>query len=354
MISTSPASVAYFAGYWPSPFLFNSQNAQQALLLGRDGSALLVIDNVQEQFARDALAVEVAAPVWYRCVESAGDRSELVLRTALDELRQREPRCVGVETLHCPGLLLLDMPCDRTEDVSAEILRLRRAKDPDEVAQIRKCLEVAEAGLASARALLVPGMTEHQLRELVQVECCSVVGHPVLLYGDFVSGPRCEQGGGLPSSRSIAPGDLILTDFSVVLRGYRGDFASTFVCGGAPSADHTHREQACLAALDAGAARLRPGVACRDVFATVREVFVERKLERDFTHHAGHGIGLGHPEAPFLVPASDEVLTVGDVVTLEPGVYAPGRGGMRFEHDFLITADGCEQLSHHPLGLSFV
>ena len=71
-----------------------------------------------------------------------------------------------------------------------------------------------------------------------------------------------------------------------------------------------------------------------------------------FEHHAGHGIGLAHPEPPILVPNSDDVLVAGDVLTLEPGAYVEGIGGMRFEHNYLITESGCERLSSHDLALA--
>ena len=69
-------------------------------------------------------------------------------------------------------------------------------------------------------------------------------------------------------------------------------------------------------------------------------------------HHAGHGLGLGHPEPPILVPESDDVLLPGDVVTLEPGSYIDGVGGVRVEHNYVITADGCRRLSNHQLRLT--
>ena len=90
-------------------------------------------------------------------------------------------------------------------------------------------------------------------------------------------------------------------------------------------------------------------MAARDVYAAVRKPLAERGLAEAFPHHAGHGIGLGHPEAPFLVPESDETLQAGDVVTLEPGVYVKGQGGMRYERNYLVTDRGCESLSDHRI-----
>jgi len=101
--------------------------------------------------------------------------------------------------------------------------------------------------------------------------------------------------------------------------------------------------------MEAGEKSLRAGVPCREVYFAVHNEFARRELAEHFPHHAGHGIGLGHPEPPFLVPESSETLLEGDIVTLEPGVYVPGVAGMRYERNYLITVDGYELLSDHPI-----
>jgi Xaa-Pro aminopeptidase len=105
------------------------------------------------------------------------------------------------------------------------------------------------------------------------------------------------------------------------------------------------------AALRAGEAMLHPGVTGAEVYEACRRPLVETGAEGAFFHHAGHGFGLGHPEPPYLVPGSQEVLHAGNIVTLEPGLYRPGWGGARIEHDYLITEQGFERLSGHIIGL---
>jgi Xaa-Pro aminopeptidase len=108
---------------------------------------------------------------------------------------------------------------------------------------------------------------------------------------------------------------------------------------------------ACLEAMAAGERQLKAGTPAKDVYRAVHQAFAERKLADYFPHHAGHGIGLGHPEAPFLVSESSDTLIAGDVVTLEPGLYIKGLCGMRYERNYLITASGYELLSRHRLTL---
>ena len=101
----------------------------------------------------------------------------------------------------------------------------------------------------------------------------------------------------------------------------------------------------------AGEARLKPGVPGRDVDAAVRGHFATLGLDHAFTSHSGHGLGLGHPEPPYFVPESTDTLVEGDVVAIEPGLYIDGVGGMRFEHNYLVTANGFERLTNHRLTL---
>ena len=87
------------------------------------------------------------------------------------------------------------------------------------------------------------------------------------------------------------------------------------------------------------------------MYGAVRDVFERAGVAEHFPHHAGHGLGLTHPEAPFFVRQADEALLAGDVVTLEPGLYVPGLGGIRIEHNYLVTAQGFDRLSNHTIAL---
>jgi Xaa-Pro aminopeptidase len=196
-------------------------------------------------------------------------------------------------------------------------------------------------------------MTELDVFLLVQSEAAKALGEQLQVYGDFASGTRCEtERGGPPTSRVIERGDLLLLDFSVIVSGYRGDFTNTFAVGSEPSTGQVELFEACLGALKAGESVLRPGVIGREVDAAVRGHFAAIGRAHEFPSHSGHGLGLGHPEPPYLVPESTETLQAGDVVALEPGLYVPGIGGMRFERNYLITESGYETLSNHELRLT--
>lgn len=351
ILATSPEAIGWLSGFSMSPFVFRSQGATAALLVRRDGTATLVVDSLEDVFAERALAVEVVQPVWYRCVEAAGDRRDATYGPLADLLARSgsAPGRVGIEGNHCP--VSVAALCRGTIDIASTVLRLRRTKDADEVNQIRRCLDIATVALNATRAAVRPGWNELDLFRSVVDSANAAAGETVTVYGDFVCGAGCEAGGGPPGRRRVERGQLVLLDFSVVIQGYRGDFASTFVVEGEPLARWRELERACLDAMSQAIPLLRPGIRAADIHRSVVEVFTRRAVAHLYPHHTGHGLGLGHPEAPYLVPASEEVLMEGDIVTLEPGLYEAGTGGMRFEHTFAITASGASQLTAHPLGL---
>jgi Xaa-Pro aminopeptidase len=149
----------------------------------------------------------------------------------------------------------------------------------------------------------------------------------------------------------LEPGDMLILDYSVVIGGYRSDFTNTLVVGREPTADQQRLYDLCCRAMASGERELRAGAGCRTVYAAVRDVFERAGVAEHFPHHAGHGLGLAHPEAPFLVRHADETLLAGDVVTLEPGLYISGIGGIRIEHNYLVTPEGYERLSNHAITL---
>jgi Xaa-Pro aminopeptidase len=237
-------------------------------------------------------------------------------------------------------------------EVIDAVTALRRRKDPDELDALRACMRATDAGHAWARANVRAGMTELDVYEGMFAACSTAAGRPVIVYGDFAVSPGSTRRGGPPTGQKLRDGDMLILDFSVVLSGYRSDFTNTLVVGGKPTADQRRLFDACTAAIAAGERELKPGAACQTVYDAVRGRLADAGLADQFPHHAGHGLGLGHPEAPFFVRQSSETLVAGDVVTLEPGVYVDGVGGIRIEHNYVITPAGFERLSNHVISLT--
>jgi Xaa-Pro aminopeptidase len=356
LIVGDPSHLIYFANYVPSPFVFRTVESGALLILEPDHSTL-VADDMLSPFLTAAFADECVAPVWYDGRHAAPYRRGQLVETALARLAPLPLRRIGAELACVPAGLIEGLraarPALEVIDIGPLVRRLRRAKDPDEVDILRASMNAGCIAQAVALKLVQPGMSELDVFSLVQQAAAQAAGQPVQVYGDFVSGPRCErEKGGPPTSRIIEKGDLLLLDFSVVVSGYRGDFTNTFAVGAGPANRQRELYDACLEALRAGEQALAPGTPAREVDAAVRAQFASLGLDHAFTSHSGHGLGLGHPEPPYFVPESDETLVAGDVVALEPGLYIEGLGGMRFECNYLITPTGCELLSHHELTIT--
>jgi Xaa-Pro aminopeptidase len=212
-------------------------------------------------------------------------------------------------------------------------------------------MTATEAGHRRAREIIKPGVRELDVYREVQSAVIDAAGRAVMIYGDFrAAHAKLPKVGGLPTEYKLRAGDLFILDYSVVIDGYRSDFTNTQAVG-QPNAEQQEMFRICEAAMRGGEGALRAGARAGDVYAAVSKP-MEDAGRGKLPHHAGHGIGLAHPESPILVPESDELLLAGDVVTLEPGMYVEGIGGMRIENNYLIEERGAQQLSHHVISLT--
>ena len=368
VLVADPRHVQYLANFWVQPLSF-SAGERGLLLLERSGRATLLADNFTLRSAvhKPFIDREIITP-WYDHQHSVVNRdhalSEAVGRIA-DELLDR-PGLIEAEWLPVSAWKALEVEeesySDTTETHESEngsgaidlgtILReLRRQKEPDEISLMRQCMRAGDAGHARLREVLKAGVTEFDIYREVQAAALEAAGRPGLIYGDFrAATAKNPKPGGLPTNDRLQSGDLFLLDYSVVLDGYRSDFTNTLSVG-PPSSQQMMLFELCEAAMKAGEATLKAGTPARDVYAAVSSVFEDAGYG-PLPHHAGHGIGLAHPEPPILVPHSDDVLLEGDVLTLEPGAYVEGIGGMRIEHNYLIGEHGAERLSNHVISLT--
>jgi Xaa-Pro aminopeptidase len=337
LLLTDPIHLTYLANFWVDPFSLGA-GFGGALLLRQDGRAKLLHDNRLPKSAEQAHVEERRVVPWYDGQSPGRGPRQLALLDAVNP--------------HGAGLRVHDRPGDPYAAALIQtVANLRRQKDPDEIDCLRTCMRVTEAGHAWARANVQPGMTELDVYNGVNTACSQAAGQPVIVYGDFAVSPGPERRGGPPTSQVLKVGDLFILDFSVVIAGYRSDFTNTLAIGKQPNAGQRRLYDLCMAALAAGEKELRAETPCLKVYQAVRSVFEKVGLAEAFPHHAGHGLGLTHPEAPYIVRQADETLRAGDVVTLEPGLYVTGVGGIRIEHNYLVTLGGYERLSNHVIAL---
>jgi Xaa-Pro dipeptidase len=332
-----PIHLTYLANFFVDPFSLGA-GFGGFLLLRKDGHATLIHDNRLPKSVEEAHVDERRLVNWYDGHSPAHGPRQLA---ALDRVNPDGA-----------GLRFHDRVGDRYASVVINtVAEMRRRKDPDEIEVLRRCMHAAEAGHAWARANVRPGMTELEVYCGVNTACILAAGHAVIVYGDFAVSPGPERRGGPPTQRVLEPGDMLILDYSVVIDGYRSDFTNTLVVGGQPNAEQQRLYNLCVQAMVAGEKQLRASVQCLAVYQAVRGVFEKAGVAESFPHHAGHGLGLTHPEAPYIVRHATESLVAGDVVTLEPGLYIPGVGGIRIEHNYLVTDQGYERLSNHTIAL---
>ncbi|MCH8829688.1 MAG: aminopeptidase P family protein [Planctomycetes bacterium] len=359
VLIADPRHVYYLSNFWVQPLSF-SAGERGLLLLERGGAATLFGDNFTllsragEPFVDGEVCEE-----WYDHRRSVINRDQALL-AALETVRDRlsgRPGTVEAEWLPLGAWERLGL--DRKSystlaepiELGTLLRELRRRKEADEIELLGECMRACDAGHARAREIVRAGVSELDVYRELQSAVLAAAGKPVLVYGDFRAlSAAVPKAGGLPTDRVLENGDLFLLDFSVVIDGYRSDFTNTLAVGAA-SESQAMLFQLCRAAMKAGEETLRAGTAAKDVYAAVSAPLEAAGYGR-LPHHAGHGIGLAHPEPPILVPESEDVLIAGDVVTLEPGLYVEGIGGMRIENNYLVTDGGFEQLSRHVIALT--
>jgi Xaa-Pro aminopeptidase len=333
-----PMHLIYLADFHVDPISLNA-GFGGVLLVRSDGQARLLHDDRLKGPAAQAHVDERTVVPWYDGQAPGKGPRQLALVAA-------------VNPSHA-GLHMHDRPGD--PDAAAVVTTLadmRRQKDPDEIDALRRCMRAGEAGFAWSRAHVKPGLSELDVYNGVCAACTKAAGHAVIVYGDFAVSPGPERRGGPATDRVLEPGDMLILDYSVVIDGYRSDFTNTLVVGRAPTPDQQRLYDLCCQAMTHGEKELRAGASCRTVYDAVRDVFDRAGVGDAFPHHAGHGLGLSHPEAPFFVRHAEEALRENDVVTLEPGLYIAGVGGIRIEHNYRISVDGFERLSNHEITLA--
>ena len=335
MVIADPVNLRYLANCYVDPFSLGADFGG-ILAIRPDGYATLYHDSRLPKTVEASHVDERKVTIWYD-----GKRGEWGARrlALLDSLKQ-----IG-------GRIHDSLPDPLGAEVQTTIAQMRRQKDPDEIEMLKTCMTVGEQGQNWARANAKAGMSELEVYCGIFQACSLAAGHAVILYGDFAVSPGPSRKGGPPTKQIIKDGDMLILDFSVIISGYRSDYTNTLVIGGKPTPEQQRLYDCCKLAMAAGERTLKAGNTCLSVYNATREAFAKEGMAEHFPHHAGHGLGLGHPEAPFLVKEATETLLEGDVVTLEPGLYVDGIGGIRIEHNYLITKTGYEQLSHHEIRL---
>ena len=225
---------------------------------------------------------------------------------------------------------------------------LRRQKDAAEIASIAQACHIADAALAEVAPRLGDGLSEAQIRNLLEIRMREL-GATGPSYETIVAtgGVHAALPHHRPTDTKIADGDTVIIDVGALYEGYHSDMTRSYVIG-EPSALQRELYELVRVAQAAGVAAVRPGITSRELDAVCRTVISDAGHGDWFSHGTGHGVGLLIHEDPFINAVGTAELQVGDVVTVEPGVYRGGFGGFRIEDLVVVTTDGCRVLTSSP------
>ncbi|MCC6191944.1 MAG: aminopeptidase P family protein [Anaerolineales bacterium] len=265
---------------------------------------------------------------------------------------------LGVETRRMRVMelrLIEDAFLNPRVDAAEELFAgLRMIKDASELAHMRRAVEIAERALLAALPAIQVGQTERGIAAELVVQTLRAGSDADLPFTPIVaSGPNSGLPHATVTDRALQPGDLLTLDWGASSGGYMADLTRTFAIG-AIEPELRAIYNLVLAANEAARAATRPGRSAADIDAAARRVITTGGYGDYFVHRLGHGLGLEGHEDPSMHGQNETSLAPGMTFTIEPGIYLPGRGGVRIEDDVVVTAGGVESLSTLPRELQVI
>ena len=230
------------------------------------------------------------------------------------------------------------------------IEKLRMIKTADEIASIKQAAAIGDQALANILPLIKEGITERELAIELDYQMAKLGSEEVSFATILGFGERSALPHGIPSSRKLKQGDLILIDFGAVMNGYRSDMTRTFVFGKA-DAKQKHIYQLVQEAQQAAIDKLTEGISGQTLYEQSANILLSSDYKDYAGEGLGHGVGLQLHEQPFLGPDCKTIIEQGCVITIEPGIYIPGWGGIRIEDDVVLTENGLEIMTQAPKNL---
>ncbi|HYH01182.1 MAG TPA: Xaa-Pro peptidase family protein [Terriglobales bacterium] len=271
------------------------------------------------------------------------------LTAAAKWLEKSRPKVVGVEAEHLTlslssALKKLLPPKARLRETRGLVERFRIIKEPGEVERIRAAVVLGASLLDAALKVLKPGIAETRVAAEIEYAARQAGAAGMSFDTIVASGPRSALPHGRASDAAVPRNGFVVMDFGVILAGYCSDMTRTVHVGRMPRQQRQMYE-AVREAQQAGIDAVRAGVDVGRVDAAARKVLARAGLGKYFTHSTGHGLGLEIHELPRVARGVADVLEAGTVITIEPGVYVPGVGGVRIEDVVVVTEGGCEVLT---------
>ena len=323
---------------FPSIYYLTGFTGEGALLISEKGPLLITDSRYTEQASREVADVPVrqVAGAYLDEIADAIATGEYG-KVALSGARTSCSIANKLQAKVKEEIVILEDP----------VSELRRIKEPEEIERIRAAVKLTEESLEELVRSIKVGMSERELAlrlEFIMREkgAEQVAFDLIVAAGENSALPHYQ-----PGDRRVKKGDLLLFDIGAKLNRYCADMTRVFSVG-EPTAQAQEIYDMVLAANKAGIAAVSAGAAGKDVDAAARDLIAAAGHSDHFRHGLGHGVGLEVHEGPGLSPLSEDTLQAGMTVTVEPGIYLPGFGGVRIEDLTVITKDGCEVLTSFP------
>ncbi len=324
---------------WENVFYLSGFRGSSAAVLITEDDAVLATDGRYVAQASEQTPFRVL-------VQS---KNQTLLDMAEEMIRRHEIKECGFEgeTVTYGTYRRLQDFQTRWVDTEGLVPLIRRQKDDLEISIIEEASRIATEAYEMVLKDVVPGMTELEFAKRLE-------GHIVSLGGEggwpdhrfiVASGVRSSLPHGTASTKKMDKGEWVTVDFGAAYGGYMSDLTRNFSLGEVSDPEFSHIHRILQEAHARGAEAIAPGRTGKEIDMVARSVIEGAGYGEFFGHGLGHGLGVEIHEAPRLSPRSVDVLEVGDVVTVEPGIYLPSRGGLRLEDDYLVTSTGSRRLS---------
>jgi Xaa-Pro aminopeptidase len=339
LLVSSPTNVSYLTGF---------TGDSSVLIVGRERDLVLSDGRFTTQLEQECPGLEVSIRRTNQTMNQA------IVQAAGSLGLRRLGFEAAVLSVAEYELIRGSLPAVTLVTTSERVEALRQIKDEGEIAAVREAIDMAERAFTLVRAQLREGTTEKDVADQLEAalrRCGATASSfpPIVAVGVRAALPHARP----TETTRIGDDQFVLFDWGATGRPYKSDLTRVVVTGKVtPEFETIYRTV--LAAQERGIAAIRPGVRAHDVDAEARSVIEQAGFGRFFEHGLGHGLGMDIHEAPRLRKESDNILQPGMIVTVEPGIYLPGWGGIRIEDDVLVTSEGCEVLTHLPKSLDSV
>ena len=331
ILITQPENRRYLSGFTGSA---------GALLISHNAAVLATDFRYYEQAQQEAPD--------FRLVRAGYD----LLKHLPDLLQELKIQRAGFEAHHVSYAFYQEL-IEATPDVTWEptnglLEELRAVKDEDELAIIRRAVELADKALAEVWPLVRPGITEREVAWQLETALHHLGADDTAFEIIVASGPNAALPHARAGDRQLQTGEPVIIDMGARVDGYRSDLTRTMTLG-EPDARFREIYTIVREAQEAAEAGLRAGMTGKEADHLARSIIEAAGYGEYFGHSLGHGVGLAIHERPRLSPRADDVvLRAGMVTTVEPGIYLPGWGGVRLEDIVVITEEGVEILTRSP------